>query len=157
LERVRTAYRRAEAFLRERGGAQPDPAVAEPYRQQFRDAMNHDFNTAQAIAAAFEVVREINTRLNAPERTAQPATLAELAGLRDALQWMMETVLGISLHAPDTVQSETLEQLMRCVIAWRQELRSRKLYDLADRIRDDLKAIGIILEDTPQGTLWRMG
>jgi cysteinyl-tRNA synthetase len=69
----------------------------------------------------------------------------------------METVLGIALHAPDTAQSETLEQLMRCVIAWRQELRSRKLYDLADRIRDDLKALGIILEDTPQGTLWRMG
>jgi len=66
-------------------------------------------------------------------------------------------VLGISLHAPDAPQSETLEQLMRCVIAWRQELRARKLYDLADRIRDDLKAVGIILEDTPQGTLWRMG
>jgi cysteinyl-tRNA synthetase len=157
LERLRTAYQRAEAFLRERGGAQPDPTVAEPYRQQFRDAMNHDFNTAQAIAAAFEVVREINTRLNAPEQAARPETLAELAGLRDALQWMMETVLGIALHAPDTAQSETLEHLMRCVIAWRQELRSRKLYDLADRIRDDLKAIGIILEDTPQGTLWRMG
>ena len=157
LERVRTAYQRATAFLRERGGAQPDPTVAEPYLQQFREAMNHDFNTAQAIAAAFEVVREINTRLNAPERTAQPETLAELAGLLDALQWMMETVLGISLHAPDTAQSEMLEQLMRCVIAWRQELRARKLYDLADRIRDDLKAIGIILEDTPQGTLWRMG
>jgi cysteinyl-tRNA synthetase len=124
LERVRTAYQRAEAFLRERGGAQPDPTVAEPYRQQFRDAMNHDFNTAQAIAAAFEVVREINTRLNAPERTAQPETLAELAGLRDALQWMMETVLGIALHAPDTAQSEILEHLMRCVIAWRQELRA---------------------------------
>jgi cysteinyl-tRNA synthetase len=157
LERIRTAYQRGAAFLRERGGAQPDPTVAEPYLQQFREAMNHDFNTAQAIAAAFEVVREINTRLNAPEQAAQPETLAELAGLLNALQWMMETVLGIALHAPDTAQSETLEHLMRCVIAWRQELRSRKLYDLADRIRDDLKAIGIILEDTPQGTLWRMG
>jgi cysteinyl-tRNA synthetase len=156
LERLRTAYQRATAFLRESGGAQPDPAVAEPYLQQFRDAMNHDFNTAQAIAAAFEVVREINTRLNAPEGAAQPETLAELAGLQDALQWMLETVLGIPLHTPDTAQSETLEHLMRCIIVWRQELRARKLYDLADRIRDDLKAIGIILEDTPQGTLWRM-
>jgi cysteinyl-tRNA synthetase len=156
LERLRTAYQRATAFLRESGGAQPDPAVAEPYLQQFRDAMNHDFNTAQAIAAAFEVVREINTRLNAPEGAAQPETLAELAGLQDALQWMLETVLGIPLHMPDTAQSETLEHLMRCIIVWRQELRARKLYDLADRIRDDLKAIGIILEDTPQGTLWRM-
>jgi cysteinyl-tRNA synthetase len=57
--------------------------------------MSHDFNTAQAIAAAFEVVREMNTRLNTPEGTTPPETLAELAGLRDALQWMMETVLGV--------------------------------------------------------------
>ncbi len=157
LERIRNAYQRGQAFLRERGGAMPDPAVAETYRQQFREAMNHDLNTAQALAAVFEVVREINTRLNTPELAADACTPAELAALLNALEWMLETVLGVSLHAPDTAQSETLEQLMRHVIAWRQELRARKLYDLADRVRDDLKAIGIVLEDTPQGTLWRMG
>jgi cysteinyl-tRNA synthetase len=69
---------------------------------------------------------------------------------------MMETVLASRCTRPTRAERDA-EQLMRCVIAWRQELRSRKLYDLADRIRDDLKAIGIILEDTPQGTLWRMG
>ncbi|MDW8052543.1 MAG: cysteine--tRNA ligase [Armatimonadota bacterium] len=155
LERIRTAYQRAQAFLRNYSGVAPNPEVAEPYRQRFRAAMNNDFNTAQAIATAFEVVGELNARLNTPERAAQPSTPAEVRALLEALQWMMETVLGISLSASTAVQSELVEQLMRCVIAWRQELRSRKLYDLADRVRDDLKAMGIILEDTPQGTTWR--
>ncbi|MDM7460579.1 MAG: cysteine--tRNA ligase [bacterium] len=157
LERIRTASQRAEAFLREHGNATADAAIAEPYLQQFRAAMNHDFNTAQALAAVFEVVREINTHLNTPELATATAAPARLAGLRNALQWMMETVLGIALQPPAAAQSETLNQLMYCVIAWRQELRSRKLYDLADRIRDDLKAMGIVLEDSPQGTTWRIG
>ncbi|MFN4032354.1 MAG: cysteine--tRNA ligase [Fimbriimonadales bacterium] len=154
LERIRTAYQRAQAFLRERGGATADATTAEPYLQQFRAGMNHDFNTAQALAAVFEVVRELNTHLNTPELADAPA---RLAGLLNALQWMMETVLGVALQPPDAAHSETLNQLMHCVIAWRQELRTRKLYDLADRIREDLKALGITLEDNPQGTTWRIG
>lgn len=135
LERIRNAYQRGQAFLRERGGATPDTAVAETYRQQFREAMNHDLNTAQALAAAFEVVREINTRLNTPELAADARTPAELAALLDALEWMLETVLGVSLHAPDTAQSETLEQLMRHVIAWRQELRPQTVRPCRPRAR----------------------
>lgn len=156
LERIRTAYQRGQAYLREHGDTDADSLVAEPYLQQFRAAMNHDFNTAQALAAVFEVVRELNTRLNAPELSAQSNTAA-IQGLLDALRWMMETVLGVSLSVPAAAQSELVEQLMHHIIAWRQELRSRKLYDLADRIRDELKTMGILLEDTPQGTTWRMG
>ncbi|MDW8107184.1 MAG: cysteine--tRNA ligase [Armatimonadota bacterium] len=156
LERIRTAYQRGQAFMRDHVGVAPNSEVAEPYLQRFRTAMNSDFNTAQAIATAFEVVGELNARLNTPERAAQPSTPAEVQALLNALQWMMETVLGVSMSVPTAAQSELVEQLMRCVIAWRQELRTRKLYDLADRIRDDLKAMGIILEDTPQGTTWRV-
>ncbi|GIV08403.1 MAG: cysteine--tRNA ligase [Fimbriimonadales bacterium] len=156
LERIRIAYQRGQALLRERGGANAGSSVAEPYLQQFRAAMNHDFNTAQALAAVFEVVRELNTRLNTPEWANQSSARAELAALLHALEWMMERVLGVSLSAPAGAQSETLDTLMQCVIAWRQELRARKLYDLADRVRDDLKAMGILLEDSPQGTTWRI-
>ncbi|CUU38536.1 MAG: cysteine--tRNA ligase [Fimbriimonadales bacterium] len=157
LERIRTAAQRAEAFLR----ALPQPPVsddpvAQPYREQFTEAMDNDFNTAQAIAVVFEVVREINHRLNTPELAQRPETAAELQGLLNALRWMMETVLGVPLQATTPVQSERFEQLMGAVIAWRAELRARKLYDLADRIRDDLKAMGIVLEDSPQGTTWRL-
>ncbi len=153
LERIRTAVQRTDALLRTLPTPpEPNVAVAQPYLQQFTDAMNHDFNTAQAIAVVFEVVREINQRLNASD---PQATLGELVALRSALQWMMETVLGVPLAIP-TAQSEYLEPLMACVIAWRQELRARKLYELADRIRNDLKELGILLEDSPQGTTWRL-
>ncbi|MFQ3611244.1 MAG: cysteine--tRNA ligase, partial [Fimbriimonadales bacterium] len=86
-----------------------------------------------------------------------PNTPGELEALLNALEWMMETVLGVPLQSDTGTQSEVLDRLMACVIAWRQELRQRKLYDLADRVRDDLKALGIVLEDSPQGTTWRMG
>jgi cysteinyl-tRNA synthetase len=157
LERIRTAAQRAEAFLRALPQPPaPDDSVAQPYREQFAEAMDNDFNTAQAIAVVFEVVREINHRLNTPELAQRPETAAELQGLLNALRWMMETVLGVPLQATTPVQSERFEQLMGAVIAWRAELRARKLYDLADRIRDDLKAMGIVLEDSPQGTTWRL-
>ena len=68
---------------------------------------------------------------------------------------MMETILGIPLETQRLPESELIDQLMAHIIEWRQQLRARKLFDLADRIRDDLKSLGILLEDSPQGTLWR--
>ncbi|MCX7688823.1 MAG: cysteine--tRNA ligase [Fimbriimonadales bacterium] len=157
LERIRTAAQRAEAFLRALPQPPaPDETGAQPYREQFTEAMNNDFNTAQAIAVVFEVVREINHRLNTPELAQRPETAAELQALLNALRWMMETVLGVPLQTATPTHSERFEQLMQAVIAWRAELRARKLYELADRIRDDLKAMGILLEDSPQGTTWRL-
>ncbi len=157
LERIRTAAQRAEAFLRALPQPPaPDETGAQPYREQFTEAMNNDFNTAQAIAVVFEVVREINHRLNTPELAQRPETAAELQALLNALRWMMETVLGVPLQTATPTHSERFEQLMQAVIAWRAELRARKLYELADRIRDDLKAMGILLEDSPQGTIWRL-
>lgn len=157
LERIRTAAQRAEAFLRALPQPPaPDETGAQPYREQFTEAMNNDFNTAQAIAVVFEVVREINHRLNTPELAQRPETAAELQALLNALRWMMEIVLGVPLQTATPAHSERFEQLMQAVIAWRAELRARKLYDLADRIRDDLKAMGILLEDSPQGTTWRL-
>lgn len=155
LERIRTAVQRAEAFLRTTH-ATPDESVAEEYRQQFHEAMNNDFNTAQAIAVVFEVVREINQRLNMPDLAHRPETAKEIQGLVNTLRWMMETVLGVPLQAEPSIQSERFDQLMQAILAWRAELRARKIFELADRIRDDLKAMGIVLEDSPQGTTWRI-
>lgn len=155
LERIRTAVQRAEAFLRTTHTA-PDESVAEGYRHQFYEAMNNDFNTAQAIAVVFEVVRELNQRLNMPDLAHRPETAKEIQGLVNTLRWMMETVLGVSLQASEIAQSERFDQLMQAIIGWRAELRAQKIFDLADRMRDDLKAMGIVLEDSPQGTTWRI-
>ncbi len=156
LERVRTAVQRARALLRTLPQMpSPDESVTQPYREQFTEAMNSDFNTAQALAVAFEVVREMNQRLSEAEAASVESVAGELLALLNALQWMMETILGIPLETQQLPESELIDQLMACVIEWRQQLRARKLFDLADRIRDDLKSLGILLEDSPQGTLWR--
>jgi cysteinyl-tRNA synthetase len=156
LERVRTAVQRVRALLRTLPQTPtPDESVAQPYREQFTEAMNSDFNTAQALAVAFEVVREMNQRLSEAEGTGVESEAGALLALLNALQWMMETILGIPLETQRLPESELIDQLMAHIIEWRQQLRARKLFDLADRIRDDLKSLGILLEDSPQGTLWR--
>jgi cysteinyl-tRNA synthetase len=156
LERVRTAVQRVRALLRTLPRTPtPDESVAQPYREQFTEAMNSDFNTAQALAVAFEVVREMNQRLSEAEGTGVESVAGALLALLNALQWMMETILGIPLETQRLPESELIDQLMAHIIEWRQQLRARKLFDLADRIRDDLKSLGILLEDSPQGTLWR--
>jgi cysteinyl-tRNA synthetase len=118
--------------------------------------MNSDFNTAQALAVVFELVRDINQRLSDAEDGEVASAAGALLAQLNALQWMMETVLGVPLETRAAPESELFNQLMERVIDWRQRLRTRKLFDLADRIRDDLKALGILLEDSPQGTLWRL-
>jgi cysteinyl-tRNA synthetase len=156
LERVRTAVQRVRALLRTLPQTPtPDESVAQPCREQFTEAMNSDFNTAQALAVAFEVVREMNQRLSEAEGTGVESEAGALLALLNALQWMMETILGIPLEIQRLPESELIDQLMAHIIEWRQQLRARKLFDLADRIRDDLKSLGILLEDSPQGTLWR--
>ncbi|MCS7066685.1 MAG: cysteine--tRNA ligase, partial [Fimbriimonadales bacterium] len=157
LGRIRTAVQRARAMLRALSQLPaPDEAVAQPYREQFTQAMNNDFNTAQALAAAFEVVREINQRLSDTESVGIESTADALIALLNTLQWMMETVLGVPLETRAAPESELFNQLMERVIEWRQQLRARKIFDLADRMREELKALGILLEDSPQGTLWRL-
>lgn len=114
------------------------------YQKQFRDAMDNDFNTADAIAAIFELVRFINTHLDetsaAGDIQSAKAMLDELTG-----------VLGIAQRN----RQELLDEDIEALIAKRQEARKNKDFALADQIRDDLKAKGILLEDTKEGVKWK--
>lgn len=156
LERIRAAVSRAEAWLRTVPAPfQPDPEAGKPYRERFLAAMNSDFNTAQALAVVFEIVAALNEQLSSAGLGGQVKEPARWRGLLESLRWMMETILGIQIATPPTIQDQLFETLMEKVIEWRQELRMRRLFDLADRIRDELKTVGIILEDGVQGTTWR--
>ncbi|MBE6993882.1 MAG: cysteine--tRNA ligase [Ruminococcaceae bacterium] len=114
------------------------------YRTRFCDAMDDDLNTADAVSVIFELVREINTVCAEKDVTkayavAALAILSELCG-----------VLSIGQVEEEKSLDDEIEQL----IAQRQAARKAKNWAEADRIRDDLKARGIILEDTPQGVKW---
>lgn len=146
FNRMQTALARARQMFRGGEGAKPDPA----YVDRFAAAMNNDFNTAAATAVLFEVVRELNELMtNGVERGADRGaklirTAEEFAGL-----------LGLRLE-PQAGEMDQMEgRLMDLLIGLRQELRQAKMFDLADRIREQLKEIGIQLEDTVEGTTWR--
>lgn len=125
-------------------GAGGKPLEAASYRERFITAMDDDFNTAQAIAALFDLAREINRAGDAGMNTdAARGTLAELGGL-----------LGLKLEKP--VQSAgDAEPFIGLLIELRKELRQAKQYQLADMVRNKLEEMDILLEDSANGTVWK--
>ncbi|MBQ4613262.1 MAG: cysteine--tRNA ligase [Clostridia bacterium] len=114
-------------------------------RQQFIDAMDDDLNTADGIAALFELVKDINLML-APG-TATKATVEVGKALFDELT----DVLGFCYAREEKAEDD---EEIEALIAARTAARKEKNWAEADRIRDELNARGIVLEDTPQGVKW---
>ena len=120
----------------------------------FRQAMDDDFNTPRAIAVLFDLVGEAN-RLTGDAAFLPDANALHLLANARELTLRLAAVLGINL-APDSAAQDTLApKLMDILITLRAQARREKQYALSDAIRDQLKEIGITLEDTPQGTIWR--
>lgn len=113
-------------------------------REQFITAMDDDLNTADGISAVFELVKDINTKIL--DKPVSKNVCETAAKLFDELC----DVLGILYNR----QSNDLDAEIEELIAQRQEARANKDWATADEIRDDLKAKGIILKDTPQGVTW---
>ncbi len=112
---------------------------------KFTTAMDDDFNTADGVAALFDLARDINI-LVGPE--ASLALVVQAAGLFRQIC----DILGILTKAKGEAN---LEEEVQALIAQREEARKRKNWKEADRIRDALGGMGIILEDTPQGVRWK--
>ena len=132
------------APVENQGGEEEFLAMLSEKKQAFITAMDDDLNTADAVAVIFDLVREINTFITAPHAKSALEAAAELF---DALTG----VLGILYNR----KKESLEEEVEQLIAARQAARKERNWAEADRIRDELKAMGIVLEDTPQGVKWK--
>ena len=117
---------------------------AEEFTKRFDDAMEDDFNTADAISIIFELVKFINTNAN------QTSTREFLSALNAQL-FTLSDICGLILTKKEDILEEEIENL----IAERQAARKEKNFRRADEIRDELINRGIILEDTREGVKWK--
>lgn len=148
LARFRSALDPATGAETMNEASQQLKGVTESTRVQFIEMMDDDFNTSGAMAALFELVRAINTARDngvggEPFEAAQNS-LRELAG-----------VLGLTLEQPQPQHAQDIVPFVDLLIELRAELRKVKQYNLADTVRNRLGDLGIVLEDSPQGTRWK--
>jgi len=127
-------------------------ALATTARQNFETALDDDLNVPAALAALFTFIRETNAALDKAER---PNT----AEVRRAIETIesFDSVLNVMNLARAHARSveARLADWVEAKLAQRQEARARRDFDTADRIRDELTAAGIIIEDTPSGPRWK--
>ena len=148
LERLDTTKKNMEFFVENGADGEADAALLESlqrHRERFIAVMDDDFNTADGISTIFELARDINAAVNP---SANPTRATAAACLK--LYMELCDVLGIPFAEEKSLDKEIEEK-----IAARQAARKAKNWAEADRIRDELKADGIILEDTPQGVKWK--
>ncbi len=148
LERIKSAFRPAPASAK---GLAPEATSAlanqtETTQQSFTDAMDDDFNTPLALAGIYELVKAINTARDndATNEQLEPAqaTLRELTG-----------VLGLRLQ--EKQGSGDADKFIDLLVEVRSEVRKQKLWSMSDLIRDKLKELGVVIEDSKEGTKWR--
>ena len=149
LRRLREAHAAAKAAA---GDAEPDPAPFKGFRADFAAAMNDDLNTPRAIAALFDAARETRKGL---DEGAGPAFAAGAAALFEEL---LEGVLGVPVaSAADSSEARrALEGVVALLLEERQWARARRDFASADRLRDRLAELGIAVEDTPEGSRWKL-
>ncbi|AEK72311.1 cysteinyl-tRNA synthetase [Thermococcus sp. 4557] len=150
LENIRVAMERADIAFKW------GPEEFEAYeairnaREKFHEAMDDDFNTAEALKAVFEASNAVNRYLTVVEKPKESI-------LRKALEFfrMVSEVFGIFEDYFREQRAGEEEALIQLLIDVRAQLRKEKNFALADKIRAELREMGIQLEDTPQGTVWK--
>ncbi|RLJ05241.1 MAG: cysteine--tRNA ligase [Candidatus Aenigmatarchaeota archaeon] len=124
--------------------------LVEKTKKEFEDALDDDLNISPALSAIFNLMKEVNKKIDSKEIGKEDAELVMRAMER------FDMVLGLDLgkeklwFSLDEAETEVKEKLLK-----REELRKEKKWEEADKIRNELKEMGIVVEDTPEGPRWR--
>jgi cysteinyl-tRNA synthetase len=153
LEESAVGFRRIESFLERVGAVEPGGVP-----QGFTDAMNDDLGTSAAVAVLYDAVREGNRLLAAGDAAGAQGQAAGVLAMLD--------VLGLSPYdqtwsrdaagSSDTRLTSAVDTLVRGLLDQRAEARSNRDFAAADAIREQIKAAGIEIEDTPTGPKWSL-
>jgi len=150
LDASRAALSRLYTALKE---VEPQGEALPEVITRFEELMDDDFNTPEAIALLFEQASEVNRlRVSDPKQAARhAATMKTIGGILGLLQGEPEAFL----HWAPAAEGQLSDDQILALIDQRQAARKEKNWAESDRIRDELTAAGIVLEDGPGGTTWR--
>jgi cysteinyl-tRNA synthetase len=124
-------------------------------RPAFEEAMDDDFNTARALSTLFELIRLVNSLTQSSEFVLTSRAREVLTQARELIM-ELGGVLGLKFEEERAVDQSRLFALVDLLLEIREEARSRRDWQLADRIRDGLSRQGIMVEDRPDGPIWKI-
>ncbi len=153
LKQARSSLERLYIALRGTDPLTP-PAGGEAFVAQFTAAMDDDFNTPEAYSVLFEMAREVN-RLKVENPAAAVGLAAALRDLANVLGLLAQDPEQFLQHGAQVNVDETAR--IEALIKQRNDARRNKEWKLADEARDKLNELGIVLEDSAEGTIWRRG
>ncbi len=151
LMHAENTVRRLQEFNLRLSAAKPSSSedrlteFVEEYRRRFEEAMDNDLNAPAALAVFFEFMREVNKALD--EGKVSQRDLVSCRAFVNSFNSIFNVII--------TPYEEKLEPELQALIKEREEARRRKDWATADRIREELRRRGVLLEDTPQGVRWR--
>ncbi len=153
IARLHGAYKK---LLNKSRHAKPGPIneqmreAGERHKARFLEAMDDDFNTPQALAALFDLSREVNAYLDGAAEVTED-TVRYLIGLYEELAGQILGILPFS-----KTESVDLAPFVELLLEVRSELRKKREFELADKIRSRLGDLGVVLRDTKDGTEWEL-
>ena len=127
-------------------------------KQEFQQAMDDDFNTAQAIGVIHQLIGEVNSLINSSDFNLSEESSFVLKKAYDLLNEML-TVLGFAVvdkQESSKQNDQVYNQIVDYVLKLREQAREDKNFDLADKIRDDLSEMGFKIKDTAHGPVWSL-
>ncbi|MCG8571499.1 MAG: cysteine--tRNA ligase [Spirochaetes bacterium] len=159
LDRLENTMQRLEEALQQtEGGAVNEDNLQvlktklNESKNRFNQGMDEDFNTAIAIGAAFELIKEINIYLD--RNSLYAAEKKILMEAKEFIHLVMEQVLGIKIETEKQVGSDLTKELIEYLLELRRQARADKDWNLADSIRDRLAELGISIKDSKDKTSW---